>query len=146
MAADDHAYTGIDIYSPAANAWRLPSRDPQDERMISERLRAMLSYLETYFEAGALRQSPQLEIASLPTPFIFAANGIAIYNLDNLPDKWVALFSDREEAEEAALQLMALFDHVDVPLAPNRFERNARIFTQLLRNLKPLPPEQSQPR
>ena len=135
VAAGDPSYGDIDIYSPAANTWRIPASHAQSPDEITQRLRAMLAFLKAYFENAAIRSAQTVEVASLPTPFIFAANGVAIYDTEHLPEKWASLFSSREEAEDATLLLTQLFDGAALPHTPNRFERNALIFTQLAERL-----------
>jgi hypothetical protein len=131
MKSDDFDYADRDIYSPSMNTWRLPARSEHTEAELQQRLLGMIAYLETYFEAAAIRELERVDLSSLPTPFIFASNGVATYRSDRLPTKWVLLFARREEAEDATRVLGGLFKDVVMPQTSSRFERNAQIFSQL---------------
>jgi hypothetical protein len=131
MEPDDFDYAARDIYSPAMNAWRLPARTEHTEAELQQRLLGMIAYLETYFEAASIRELERVDLSSLPTPFIFASNGVATYRSDRLPTKWLLLFARREEAENATRILGGLFHDVVMPQTSSRFERNAQIFSQL---------------
>ena len=131
MRSDDFDYASRDIYSPEMNAWRVPARAEHTEEELQQRLLGMLTFLEAYFEAAAIQSLDSVEISSLPTPYLFAANGVAIYRPDRLPTKWILLFARREESEYAASILGGLFRDVVMPQVSSRLERNAQIFTQL---------------
>ena len=131
LTSDDFDYADRDIYSPAMNAWRVPARAEHTEEELQQRLLGMLTFLEAYFEAAAIQSLDSVEISSLPTPYLFAANGVAVYRPDRLPTKWILLFARREESEYAASILGGLFRDATMPQVSNRLERNAQIFTQL---------------
>ncbi len=131
LETDTFDYDTRDIYSPSLNAWRVPAHREHTDEELQQRLLSMLVFLEAYFEAAAIRELDRVDVSTLPTPYLFASNGVAIYRSERLPDKWVQLFTSRDEAEYAARILGELFGDVTVPKTSNRFERNAQIFSQL---------------
>lgn len=130
--ADRHTYRPEqDIYSTRLNAWRVPARRPHTREELEGRLHGMLTYLDALFTTALARDLEVLSLDNLPTPFLFAGNGVALKRADALPAKWLALFQTRQEALEATERLGGLFRHTTFPVVQNRFERNALIFAQL---------------
>ncbi len=130
--ADRHAYRPEqDIYSTRLNAWRIPAARSHTREDLDDRLHGMLSYLDAVFTTAATRNLDVVNLENLPTPFLFASNGVALKRADALPARWLALFQTREEALAATERLGGLFRHTTFPVVQNRFERNALIFAQL---------------
>ena len=124
-------YGDVDPYSPALNQWRIPAPEPMTDAAMDRRLLGMLRFLTAHLQSAVARDVEFLNLSSHPTPFIFAANGIALQHPDQLSREWVALFASRDEAINAAMRLVPHFRQVRVPQVSNRFERNALIFSQL---------------
>lgn len=136
VRADRVNYDQMDPYSAALNAWRVPAKAALGRAEMDARLLAMLDYLNAYFLAASIHEVESVEVANLPTPFLFAGNGIALYRNDRLPEEWLGLFASRTDAILATERLGGLFRGVKVPVMANRFERNALIFSQLAAALR----------
>lgn len=141
VGTDNFNYADRDIYSAALNAWRVPAEDIQTEEQLRARVRGMLVHLQAYFEAAAAKELEVVDVASLGTPFIYASNGIAIQRTEKLPSQWLMLFKSRDESERTSQIILELFRAGMCPPVKNPFERNALIFSQMIRALDKLAKE-----
>lgn len=115
------------------NEWRLPPAHKETDAEIAARLRNHFRFWEKYFNWGIHMKQTSLDAHLPPTLFKLHGNGLAVRPADELPDRWVANFYDKEDCNKASDKVNNFFqsDDINWPRTGNKYQLFIAAFRQL---------------
>lgn len=104
-----------DIRSLAMNQWRFPPDKKETDEEIKQRLLLNLDYIAAYMRVHLYGEFNQIHTAGIPSPFLFAKNGLFLFEWQRIPYFWKHVFYDDKDAEKAFRMLKKEFDGTEAP-------------------------------
>jgi hypothetical protein len=122
-----------DPYSLKYNQWRIPARQKEACEELRMRIVNHLQHLQLLFEAYSKSSSETVSYVHSPTMFRMASNGIAMEAFDEIPDAFLHLFYDKEDAI-MAYYLTEGFFRLDL-MFPQKHEKYSELWAFLLKQM-----------
>jgi hypothetical protein len=122
-----------DPYSLKYNEWRIPARQKEACEELRMRIINHLQHLQLLFDGYGKSSSETVSYVHTPTMFRMAANGIALEAFDEIPDAFVHLFYDKEDAI-MAYYLTEGFFRLDL-MFPQKHEKYSELWAFLLKQM-----------
>jgi len=104
-----------DIRSVAFNQWRFEPKQNETNEEIKDRLILNLKYISAYMRVHLYGGFSQIHTAGIHSPFLFAKNGLFLYEWQRVPYFWKHIFYDAKDAEKAYKILVKTFNEVESP-------------------------------
>jgi len=131
--ADVQFPENADPYSLRYNQWRIPAWQKEACEELRIRVVNHLQHLQLLFEGYAASSSETVSYVHTPTMFRMASNGIALEAFDEIPDDFVHLFYDKEDAI-MAYYLTEGFFRLDLVFPP-KHEKYSELWAFLLKQM-----------
>jgi hypothetical protein len=116
------------------NEWRLPPSHKESDPEIAARLRNHFHFWEKYFDWGMHHiKGATVDAHTPPTLMRLHGNGLAVTPFDELSDRWVASFYDKEDCSKASNKVTNFFisDDIDWPNTENKYQLFISAFQQM---------------
>lgn len=104
-----------DIRSVTFNQWRFQPKQKETDQQIKQRLIANLKYIAAYMRVHMYGEFNQIHTAGIHSPFLYARNGLFLYEWQRVPYFWKHVFYDENDAEKAYKLLHKTFNNVEPP-------------------------------
>lgn len=104
-----------DIRSLTFNQWRFKPVQPETEEEIKQRLVLNLKYIAAYMRVHMYGDFNGIHTAGIHSPFLYARNGLFLYEWNRVPPFWKHVFYNEKDAEKAYKILKKTFNNVDAP-------------------------------
>jgi hypothetical protein len=111
--AKAHANGMNDPFHPVNNQWRLHPSKAESEKEILERMKNCIRFYALYFRDHIVRNRTEINFSGLPSCFIWYRRGIGLYEIDALPETWVACFYSEKQAIRGRNIINELFKKYD---------------------------------
>lgn len=126
-----------DIRSLDMNQWRFPAGKKETDDEIKHRLILNLKYIAGYMRVHLYGEFNQIHTAGIPSPFLFAKNGLFLFEWQRVPYFWKHVFYDVKDAEKAYRMLKKEFDVTEAPpFIDNWLAYNESCLNSLIKNLE----------
>lgn len=104
-----------DIRSVAFNQWRFEPQQKETDEEIKKRLILNLKYIAAYMRVHMYGGFNQIHTAGIHSPFLYAKNGLFLYEWQRVPYFWKHVFYDEKDAEKAFKLLHKTFSDAEAP-------------------------------
>ncbi|WCM42721.1 hypothetical protein MG290_03310 [Flavobacterium sp. CBA20B-1] len=104
-----------DIRSLAFNKWRFPAIQKETNQQIKERLIANLKYIAAYMRVHMYGGYDLIHTDGIHSPFLYARNGLFLYEWQRVPYFWKHVFYDEKDAEKAYKMVRNTFKVAEAP-------------------------------
>ena len=104
-----------DIRSVAFNTWRKKPLDMETDEEIKRRLLANLNYISAYMRVHMYGDFEGIHTAGIYSPFIFAKNGLHLFDWDRTNRYWKNIFFNDIQAEKAYGFIKDAFELTEAP-------------------------------
>lgn len=104
-----------DIRSVAFNQWRFAPQQKETDDEIKARLILNLKYIAAYMRVHMYGSFNEIHTAGIHSPFLYAKNGLFLYEWQRVPYFWKYVFFDEKDAEKAFKLLRETFKVSEPP-------------------------------
>lgn len=104
-----------DIRSLTFNQWRFTPSQKETDEEIKQRLILNLKYIAAYMRVHMYGAFNQIHTAGIHSPFLYAKNGLFLYEWQRVPYFWKHVFYDEDDAEKAYKILKRGFETAEAP-------------------------------
>ncbi len=87
-----------DPFHASYNQWRIKPMHTESDSAIKERVKQCILFYAAFLKDNAYRGRNIISFVGLPTCFKWYRGGISVVNKDNLENKWLNCFYNREQA------------------------------------------------
>lgn len=126
-----------DIRSVAFNQWRFTPNEKETDEQIKKRLILNLKYIAAYMRVHMYGEFNKIHTAGIHSPFLYAKNGLFLYEWQRVPYFWKHIFYDEKDAEKAFKLLHKTFRTVEPPkFIDNWLAYNESCLQTIINNLE----------
>ena len=126
-----------DIRSVAFNQWRFQPQQKETDEEIKNRLILNLKYIAAYMRVHMYGGFNQIHTAGIHSPFLYARNGLFLYEWQRVPYFWKHVFYDEKDAEKAFKLLRNTFRIAEPPnFIDNWLAYNESCLQTVIKNLE----------
>lgn len=104
-----------DIRSLAFNQWRFPPIKEETDVEIRNRLIQNLKYITAYMRVHMYGGYSEIHTAGIYSPFLYAKNGLFLYEWQRVDYFWKHIFYNEKDAEKAYNMLKNTFYVIEAP-------------------------------
>ena len=97
------------IFSLENNSWRIKPIKKETSKQIRQRLRSNIHYIAAFLKNSITRNDETINLSALYSPIKMGGNGIAIFSSEEIPQEWIDIFYDKQQALEAYNMLVLAF-------------------------------------